>query len=182
MSRAQHPAGRGRRHLRPVGPPSRPAPDPTRLAATVVIAWDEVRAGLRPFTQLAAALSPAMRGRLGAEVRAASASRRPGAAETRRLRVRSASACHVSEGVTEASVVVEWSDGRIGAVAVRLERHLGAWRVVELGTPEAGTAPLATASLAAEPRDAFDEVLDVPDEEDEGNLAPVVPLRPRGSA
>jgi hypothetical protein len=34
--------------------------------------------------------------------------------------------------------------GRITALAIRLERHRGSWRVVELTSPEAGLAPLAT--------------------------------------
>jgi hypothetical protein len=70
------------------------------------------------------------------------------------------SAVSPSRGVCEAAVVVE-QGGRITAIAVRVERHRGAWRAVELTAPESGLPPLRTASLPDDHpvSDAFDEVL-----------------------
>lgn len=61
-------------------------------------------------------------------------------------------------GAVEATVLIE-RGGRLSAVAVRLERHHGAWRATELTAPEAGYAPLPTRSSPRQERgpDAFDE-------------------------
>jgi hypothetical protein len=66
------------------------------------------------------------------------------------------------EDACEACVTVEHPDGRISAFAVRLERHLGVWRVADLAAPESGLHPLPTASFpdGYTPRDAFDEAED----------------------
>ncbi len=191
MSRHAHPAGTRR-------PPDRrpTTANPEHLAVLLVRAWEEVRSGRRPFGQIAPLLSPVMRRRFGADL--ATARRGP---EAPPLRVRRAVTCAPVDGVCEVSIVIE-RDGRVTAVAVRLERHRGGWRVVEFTAPESGIAPLHTASLAAEPRDAFDEVLDEAggteeapsaprpasdygldgDGDGPGTVAPVIPLRPRGNA
>lgn len=152
---------------RPAAPrahtPARPAPrtttprsvrplgdDPAHVAAVLVAAWVEVRAGRRPVGQLTPLLSPAMRRRLTA----------PGGGlhggPPRPVRIRKVVARHPRPQVCEAVVLVE-RDHRVTAVAVRLERHLGRWRAVEVTAPEAGLPALATASLPTGPRDAFDE-------------------------
>jgi hypothetical protein len=132
-----------------------PGPDPDRLAALLVRTWLEIRAGRRPLEQLSPLVAPAVRRRLAAMV-----SRRPGPMPTGRVhKVRST---RPSPGACEACVTVVDETGRTTAIAVRLERHLGAWRVTELMAPEAGLPPLTTSSLPEgyRPRDAFDEVLE----------------------
>jgi hypothetical protein len=141
----------GRSRIRPLdGRPPGPAPD--RLAQLLVQAWLEVRAGRRPLSQLDPLLAPAARRRLAAQL-----SLRPDAAAPvgRVHRVRS---CAPSPDACEASVLVR-RGARTTAFAVRLERHRGVWRAVELTAPEAGFAPLPTASLGRDAplRDAFDE-------------------------
>jgi hypothetical protein len=144
---------RGRR------PPAEP--DPGRLAALLVRVWLEVREGQRPMAQLAPLLAPAAHRRLAAQL-PAKRSRHPSPATTR---VRTVTLGRPSPRACEGVVLVERC-GRTTAFAVRLERHRGAWRVVELTAPETGLRPLPTASLTEDAplRDAFDEVLDDPSE------------------
>ncbi|MFO7779753.1 MAG: Rv3235 family protein [Nitriliruptoraceae bacterium] len=127
--------------------------DPVRIAAMLVAAWSEVRTGQRPFAQLTPLLSPAARRRLAVQVPPRSPATR------RRVRVHKVVARRPRPDACEAVVLVR-RDARITAIAVRLERHLGHWRAVELTAPEAGLTALPTASLPAghRCRDAFDEV------------------------
>lgn len=139
-------------HHRPVT--VRPAgDDPARIAALLVAAWMEVRSGERPFSQLTPMLSPATQRRLAAQLppRASGGGRR--------VRVHKVIASRPHPDACEAVVLVR-RGGRITAIAVRLERHLGRWRAVELTAPESGLTALPTASLPAghRRRDAFDEV------------------------
>lgn len=142
---------------------TRPIGDaPGRVAGLLVLAWAEVRAGQRPFRQLEPLLSPAIRRRLAAQVPPrARPARHPTA--IRKVVIR-----HPSPEACEAVVLVE-RNRRVTAFAVRLERHLGRWRAVDLTAPEAGLTALPTASLPPghRPRDAFDEVA----EEEERRLA-----------
>ena len=134
-----------------------PGPDPVRLAGLLARAWLEVRTGHRPLSQLAPLVSPAARRRLASQL--------PDRPATRHLgpppRVRRLIEFTPAPGIREVTVLIEHS-GRTTAIAVRMERHRGAWRAVELTAPEAGLAPLPTASLADDHvvRDAFDEVFD----------------------
>lgn len=131
------------------------APDPERLARLLVQVWLEVVHGRRPFSQLRPLVTPALRRRLLAQL-----PRRPVLDGAPSIRVRRVIHCSPSDGVCEAAVLVE-QQGRTTAVAVRLERHRGAWRAIELTAPEAGLTPLATAVPARPPSppDAFDEAL-----------------------
>jgi hypothetical protein len=133
-----------------------PGPDPVRLAAILARAWLEVRTGRRPLHQLAPLLSPAARRRLAGQLppRGAHPGHEP-------ARVGRTFPSTPAEGVREVAVMVE-QGGRTTAIAVRMERHRGAWRAVELTAPEAGLAALPTASLPEghRHRDAFDEVLE----------------------
>ena len=135
-------------------------PDPARLAALLARTWLEVRSGRRPFAQLSPYLAPAAARRLQAQL-----SPRMGGAVGAAARIRRVVTCQPAPRVHEACVLLE-QDGRTTALAVRLERHRGVWRAVELTAPEAGLAPLPTASLPddAPVRDAFDEVADEVDE------------------
>lgn len=135
---------------------TRPVGDaPERVAGLLVLAWTEVRAGLRPFRQLEALLSPAIRRRLAVQ---APPRHRP---VRQSITIRKVVVRHPRPDACEAVVLVE-RDRRVTAVAVRLERHLGRWRAVDLTAPEAGLTALPTASLPTgyRPRDAFDEVED----------------------
>lgn len=134
---------------------SPPGPEPARLAGLLARAWLEVRARRRPLAQLAPLLAPAVRRRLAAQIAPVGDE-----AVTCPARVRRVVADHPSPAACEAVVVVEQAE-RTTAIAVRLERHRGAWRVVELAAPEAGLPALRTASAptAVPLPDAFDEVL-----------------------
>lgn len=141
---------------RPSTPRRRTSPDPHRLAGLLVQVWGEICSGRRPFAQLRPLVAPALRRQLFAQL-----PRGPALQGGSTIRIRRVIGCTPSPDACEASVLVE-RDGRTTAVAVRLERHRGAWRAVELTAPEAGLRPLTTASSpehAPRPPDAFDEVL-----------------------
>lgn len=142
------------RHTKPL-PGRPPGPDPRRLAALLARTWLEVREGRRPLAQLAPVLAPSLQRRLEHQLTV-----RP-QAPSHPTRVRRVAAFWPTPAACEAAVVVD-RGGRTTAVAVRLERHLGAWRVVELTAPEDGLPALVTASLPDDyrPRDAFDEALE----------------------
>jgi hypothetical protein len=129
-----------------------PGPDPARLASLLVRVWLEVRAGRRPIAQLTPLVAPAARRRLAAQL--ARSAKDGGAA----ARVRTVRTFAPGPDACEASVLVD-QGGRTTALAVRLERHRGAWRAVELTAPETGLPALPTASLGVDVpvRDAFDE-------------------------
>jgi len=146
-NRPRHRGGRPARAARNTGP------DPQRLAGLLVRVWLEVRAGRRPLQQLAPLVAPVVYRRLTEQL--------AGQRDRDVARVGRVHACSISDDVCEAAVTIHHAD-RITALAVRLERHLGLWRAVELTAPEAGLAPLVTASLPSgwRPRDAFDEVFE----------------------
>lgn len=157
--RQAHPATRTREAARsaPDGRagrrPTPQRPDPAGLAALLVRLTGEVASGRRPLSQLEPLLAPTLARRLAAGLR-------PGIARPQHQPtiVRAVAGDPTPSGAVEATVLVE-NDGRVTAVAVRLERHHGAWRATELTAPEAGYAPLPTRSS---PRrwqglDAFDE-------------------------
>lgn len=131
-------------------------PDPVRLARGVAAAYLEVEAHRRPLAQLEPILAPALRARLAATMRHAPRGV-PGPALHSVLNVR---ADQPARGAVDAAVVVRRGE-RVGALTVRLERHRGAWRVVELSSPEAGLPAARTRSLpdASLAPDAFDQVL-----------------------
>lgn len=132
-----------------------PNPSPEGLAHLLVQAWLEVRSGRRPLSQLDPLVAPAARRRLAAQLPSRPDHTLP---VGRVQRVRSYAP---TRDACEASVVVRRGE-RTTAFAVRLERHRGIWRAVELTAPEAGLAPLPTASLGRDAplRDAFDEAAD----------------------
>ncbi len=141
------PANTRARTVRPVGD------DPARVAGLLVAAWCEVRRGERALAQLRPLLSPATCKRLAAQLPP------PRTPRPDRARVRKVITRQPDAAACEAVVLVE-SGRRITAVAVRLERHLGRWRAVDLTAPESGLTALTTASLPPgyRRRDAFDEV------------------------
>lgn len=147
-----------------------PGPDPAGLAALLARTWLEVRAGRRPLSQLEPLVAPAVHRRLASQL-----PRRAWADHHPAIRVRRVVATTPQSDVCEATVLVD-QDDRTTAIAVRLERHRGAWRAVELTAPEAGLPPLPTASLSsgAVLRDAFDEVFE------EAGETPPADLRWRG--
>lgn len=155
MTTATRPLPNRPRHRggRPARAARRTAPDPQRLAGLLVRVWLEVRAGRRPLPQLEPLVAPVVYRRLADQL--------TGPRDLAVARVGRVHACTISDDVCEAAVTIHHAE-RTTAVAVRLERHLGLWRAVELTAPESGLAPLATASLPPgwRPRDAFDEVLE----------------------
>lgn len=133
---------------------TRPIGDaPGRVAGLLVLVLAEVRAGRRPFRQLEPLLSPALRRRLAVQTPPRS---RPVPHD---IAIRKIVVRHPDPEACEVVVLVQ-RGRRVTAVAVRLERHLGRWRAVDLTTPEAGLTALSTSSLPEgyHRRDAFDEV------------------------
>lgn len=132
-----------------------PGPDPVRLAGLLARTWLEVRARRRPLAQLRPLLSPAVRQRLTTQVAPLDDARARQPARVRRV-VATTPCSHACE-----AVVVVAQGGRTTAIAIRLERHRGRWRAVELAAPEAGLPAMRTASSPHDTRpvDAFDEVL-----------------------
>lgn len=128
------PASPGSRRPGPTGP------NPERLATLLVTLWLEVRSGRRPLVQLTPLIAPALRRRLIAQLPRGAGQGPEGVGRIRRVAVH-----RPSPTAAEAVVLVE-SHGRTTALAVRLERHQGAWRAVELSAPEAGLPPVLTAS------------------------------------
>ncbi len=146
--RQQGPATRATRR-----PPR--GPDPDRLARTLVAVWLEVVAGRRGWPQLAPLMSPALQTRLAAQLPAV-----PPTGRLPRARVVRSHTRQPHDDACESAVIV-CHGNRTTAYAVRLERHRGAWRAVELTAPEAGLPALRTQSAPSTVRqaDAFDEVL-----------------------
>lgn len=141
----------------PTEPRSRPhisKPDPARLVALVVLAYFDVLAGRRPYSQIAPLFSPAAHLRITPVL--AGEHRVTSWQPTRLTRI-VMQAPH--EHAREACVLVERA-GRVTAVTVRLERHQGVWRVAELATPETTHHALRTASCRTRVRDAFDTAAD----------------------
>lgn len=114
----------GHRHPKPS------APDPERLARAVAHAFLEVEAGRRPLSQLERALSPALWQRL------CRLAPRPGPGPTGDA-VIAVHGQRITDDAFDAAVVVRRGE-RCGVIALRLERHRAAWRVVELARPEDG--------------------------------------------
>lgn len=136
----------------PVTPRPSHRTSPARFAALLVRAMAEVLAGQRPYRQIEPFLAPGLTRRLVVALR----DPRPRPSGDLRVR-RVVAAPPTPNGGIEATVVIERA-GRVSAVAVRLERHHGLWRATELTAPEAGYAPLATASAGGgRRRDAFGE-------------------------
>lgn len=120
--RAQHTS----RRPRDARPPS--APDPGELAALVARVFLEVEMGCRPLSQLRGLLAPALYARLRRCPR--HAPRRPGP-----IRVLRTTVSLSGPDTCDAAIVVR-RGSRAGSLALRLERHGGAWQVVELARPE----------------------------------------------
>ncbi|MDD7835261.1 MULTISPECIES: Rv3235 family protein [Paenarthrobacter] len=104
------------------------------VARSIAQAAVEVLAGTRPLIQLSGSLDPdcylALQHR--AVLTRKHAARSKGTPQPHLSpMVRSVRACSISESVCEASIVVA-EEGRCRAVAMRLERTDGAWRVTAL--------------------------------------------------
>ena len=127
-----------RRVRKPVQGPPGPA-DPERFVRLLLRVWFEVRAGDRPFAQLVPLLSPALRRRLLAQLpRGVQRREAHTPAKVRRIIVTSP-----RPQAYDMSVLVE-HEHRVTAIAVRLERHHGVWRAIEMTSPEAGFQPLSS--------------------------------------
>lgn len=102
--------------------------DPTALACSIGQAAVESLRGVRPVSQLARWLAPEVFEALVARSQLTLAA---GPGPTRPARIRRARIHRVSARAAEATVVVD-DLGRVRALAMRLEHHRGAWRVVAL--------------------------------------------------
>lgn len=145
-ARARHPAGRrpppGRTAPRRSvpRPPRRPvaarrtgAPDPMRLIVLAARAYLEIEAGRRPLSHLEPLLAPGLAVRLAASL---PRKRCPGPAVDA---VRTVRCSQSSEEAVDGVAVVRRGQ-RVGALSIRVERHRGSWRVVELALPEEDAA------------------------------------------
>ena len=133
------------------------ATDPLRLIEAAALLYLEVEAGRRPASHLRRIVSPSVYQRLQARTRSRRRRRRPAPAADAITAIHTS---HPAPGAVEVSVVATVA-GRSRAIALRLERHVGQWRIVELACPEDRVAPRRTASLETRTPDpdAFDEVL-----------------------
>ncbi|MCD4849281.1 Rv3235 family protein [Arthrobacter sp. AK01] len=135
VATASHPAGR-RSAKRPIAAKGSKAPDiDVRLVArSIAQAALEVLAGTRPVSQLSRSLDPECY--LSLQHRAA-LTRKHAARIRANLRphrspmVRSVRVCSISAIICEASIVVA-EEQRCRAIAMRLERFDGIWRVTAL--------------------------------------------------
>jgi hypothetical protein len=119
---------------RPQTPRRAPHPDPERLLRLVARTFLEVEAGRRPLAQMEPMLCPALVKRLRDTTRSPSHTG-PGPDTIISIRC-----VQPSPGVADAAVVVR--QGRhVGAIAIRIARYRGAWRVVEIARPEDQSLP-----------------------------------------
>lgn len=132
---------------RPVTPPTRPpasnvepatgpSAPPERIAAALATTWLEIRSGRRPVAQLLPYVAPAVRRRLVAQLPSAAR-----LSDGTGMRVHRVVTTYPTSDACEATVLIA-QQGRITALAIRLERRRQRWAAVELTAPEAGLSPL----------------------------------------
>ena len=137
------------RRLHVAATPARQSAEAAALAAAVARTYLEVEAGRRPLEQLAPLLAPALRARLHACGR----QRAPGPPADA---IVSVTVVATSADAREAAVVVR-RGRRVEVLALRLERHRGGWRLVELSWPDGQRTRTSSLPWAPPPPDAFDE-------------------------
>ncbi len=119
------------------------AVDVGTIAATFV----EMQLGLRAVSALDEVASPAVRRRIRRLVQLAAqrpAGRR-GRARSAPVTVLQVRAQHPCAGALEASVTLE-CDGRVRALAIRLEQEVERWMLVDIAPPEQGMLAAVTAT------------------------------------
>lgn len=139
-----------------------------RLALAYAQLYLEVESGLRPRHAVEPMMTPRLCARLQAHWLRPGPLRRPTAARVSRF----------GPDCFEAAVSVRGAR-RSGALALRLERRGGRWRVVEAARPEDGVLPEGELPPAGE-LCAFELVL--PPRERHGELAEVTPMPSRHQA
>jgi hypothetical protein len=156
-ARSSHPAAGRSSHspdpraTRSTGPqPTRP--DPQRFVAAVARAFLEIEAGLRPLSQLTPLLCPALDLRLAPTIHRNDSPLPSGDA------VVSVRCQRLPDDRIDAAVVVR-RGGRFGVLAMRVERHQGAWRIVELARPEDGRPPPDGPVGSGEPTEVADDLV-----------------------
>lgn len=125
-------SARSRSRRRPADGRPGSQPDPRRLATAVAKLFLEVEQGRRPLPQLEPLMCPALYARLRRTIEPRHPARGP---RHRTVAVLSAHVYPAEDGAYDAAIVVR-RDGRAGSLALRIQRHDGVWRVVELGRPE----------------------------------------------
>jgi Family of unknown function (DUF6459) len=109
-------------------------PDPATTCSALIQAVIEVLGGTRPASQLARWLSSDVYSAVSRRAALAARMRRGAAPSARHAVVRAVRVCEPADGVVEGSAVVV-EQGRVRAVALRLEGMDGRWRAtaVEVG-------------------------------------------------
>jgi hypothetical protein len=113
-----------------------------RLAA-LATTFVEMQHGLRPVTSLDAIASTAARRRILALTAGATHRRSGSTFRTAPIVVLRVHAMFPSAGAIESSVIVQ-CDGRVRAIALRLERWDAGWTLVEIAPPEGGLHAVIT--------------------------------------
>lgn len=110
---------------------SRDLPDPTAACTALVQAVIEVLGGIRPVAQLTRWLASDVHAAISRRAALAARMRRTSTPTVRQAVVRGVRICEPADGVVEASAVV-LDQGRVRAVALRLEGMDRRWRVTAL--------------------------------------------------
>jgi hypothetical protein len=139
-------------------PPTAPLLDdlPEHLVARLAVlatTFVEMQHGLRPVSSLDAIASAAARRRILALTAGAMHRRSGSTFRTAPVLVLRVHAMFPSAGAIEGSVVVQ-CDGRVRAIALRLERWDAGWTLVEIAPPEGGLHAVITpagSSMSAMP-------------------------------
>jgi len=118
-----------------------------RLAA-LATTFIEMQQGLRPVDALDTIASAAARRRIRALAAGATHRRRRSVFRTAPIRVLRVHAMFPSAGAVEGSVIVE-CDGRVRAIALRLERWEAGWTLVEIAPPEGGLHAVITPAASS---------------------------------
>ena len=117
---------------------ARVTPDPAEVLPAIARLIIQVLAGRRPLSQIEHMLSPAVATRLAARVRS---QYRSDEVPNDRVRIRHLSSCWVHANACEGVVMVDGAK-RSTALAIRIERHQGRWRVTEAAGPEFAWRPI----------------------------------------
>lgn len=120
-----------------------------RLAA-LATTFVEMQQGLRPVTSLDAIASAAARRRILALTAGATHRRSGSTFRTAPVVILRVHAMFPSAGAIEGSVVVQ-CDGRVRAIALRLERWDAGWTLVEIAPPEGGLHAVTTPASSSMP-------------------------------
>lgn len=118
--------------------------------AALAIMFVEMQQGLRPVNALDDIASAAARRRILALTSGATHRRNGSTCRTAPVLVLRVRAMFPAAGAIEGSVVVQY-DGRVRAIALRLERWDTSWTLVEIAPPEGGLLAVITPAASSVP-------------------------------